>query len=90
MSVENKRHTNAHQPSISLSPTDVSIPPSPPFVRKANKNAISCRLLPPLLPVPKGSLQYRPVKSRLDYELPLMKQVEEAFRCSTASMAETR
>jgi hypothetical protein len=30
MSVENKRHTNAHQPFTSLSPTEVSIPPSPP------------------------------------------------------------
>ena len=27
MSVENKRHTNAHQPFASLSPTEVSIPP---------------------------------------------------------------
>ena len=30
MSVENKRHTNAHQPFTSLSPTEVSIAPSPP------------------------------------------------------------
>ena len=30
MRVENKRHTNAHQPFTSLSPTEVSIPPSPP------------------------------------------------------------
>lgn len=30
MSVENKRHTNGHQPFTSLSPTEVSISPSPP------------------------------------------------------------
>jgi hypothetical protein len=29
MRVENKRHTNAHQPLTSLSPIGVSIPPSP-------------------------------------------------------------
>jgi hypothetical protein len=30
MRVENKRHTNAHQPLTSPSPTEVLIPPSPP------------------------------------------------------------
>src|SRR6266403_1313806 len=30
MRVENKRHTNAHRPLTSNSPTGVSIPPSPP------------------------------------------------------------
>jgi hypothetical protein len=30
MGVENKRHTNAHQPPTSLSTTEASIPPSPP------------------------------------------------------------
>ncbi len=30
MRIENKRHTNAHQPLTSHSPTEASIPPSPP------------------------------------------------------------
>jgi hypothetical protein len=29
---ENKRHTNAHQPFTDHSPTEVSIPPSPPVL----------------------------------------------------------
>src|SRR5271169_4686677 len=40
MSVENKRHTNAHQPFTSLSPTEVSIPPSPP----QHKSSVNMRL----------------------------------------------
>src|SRR5713101_1408892 len=39
MSVENKRHTNAHQPFTSLSPTGVSIPPSPPDSTRTDASA---------------------------------------------------
>ena len=41
--VDNKRHTNAHQPLTSHSPTGVSIPPSPPLF----KNAVNMRLFVP-------------------------------------------
>jgi hypothetical protein len=39
MSVENKRHTNAHQPFISLSPTEVSIPPLSAIAFRINRLA---------------------------------------------------
>jgi len=35
MHVENKRHTNAHQPLTSLSATEASIPPSPPQLKSS-------------------------------------------------------
>jgi hypothetical protein len=41
MRVENKRHTNAHQPFTSLSLTEVSIPPSPPYIDVAESVAFT-------------------------------------------------
>ena len=43
MRIENKRHTNAHQPLTSLSATEASIPPSPP----QRKSSINMRLFEP-------------------------------------------
>jgi DNA replication protein DnaC len=43
MRVDNKRHTNAHQPLTSHSPTEVSIPPPPP----QRKSSINMRLFEP-------------------------------------------
>ena len=42
--VDNKRHTNAHQPLTSHSPTGVSIPPSPPSFQNTNKLATRLRM----------------------------------------------
>jgi hypothetical protein len=45
MRVENKRHTNAHQPFTSLSPTEVSIPPLSATAKIISKYAATCALL---------------------------------------------
>ncbi len=39
MRVESKRHTNAHRPLTSHSPTGVSIPPSPPDFSKPKRDS---------------------------------------------------
>jgi hypothetical protein len=45
MRIENKRHTNAHQPLTSHSAMGVSIPPLSARYHFANKNAAICAVL---------------------------------------------
>jgi len=45
MRVENKRHTNAHQPLTFHSPIGVSIPPLSATAKIINKHAAICVLL---------------------------------------------
>jgi hypothetical protein len=42
MRVENKRHTNAHQPLTYRSPVGATIPPSPPDLTNPAKTNDSC------------------------------------------------